>query len=262
MRAWVQQLSPTSNFYLSMVQAAHWFGQRGYEIVPFEVSEIALGRLDDDLVKTPDEMVLRGGVETVHLALARAGRPSPPVLDLPESLSPWFGRRVWKTTLGDVRRLVETPDYQPCHIKPLVQHKLFTGTIIRAFRDLIATARVPDDVLVLVQGCVDFVSEWRAYVLRGEILHVGHYRGDPLLFPDARLMRAALEAFEDRPIAFGMDWGVTRTGESLLVEVNDGYSLGNYGLRGPEYTAMIEARWRELMGLPDNGVGVRLYEQL
>lgn len=153
MRAWVQQLSSSSNVYLSMVQAAHWFGQRGYEVVPFEFGEIALGRLDEDLSKTPEEMVLRGGVETVRLALVRAGRPDPPILDLPTSLSPWFGRRVWQATMGEVRALVETANFEPCHIKPLKDHKLFTGTVVRAFRDLIATAAVPDDVLVLVQGC-------------------------------------------------------------------------------------------------------------
>jgi len=64
-----------------------------------------------------------------------------------------------------------------------------------------------------------------------------------------------VQAFEDRPISFGMDWGITSAGPTILVEVNDGFSLGNYGLRGPEYTALIEARWRQLMGLPDNGVG-------
>lgn len=52
-----------------------------------------------------------------------------------------------------------------------------------------------------------------------------------------------------------MDWGVTEDGRTLLVEVNDGFALGNYGVRLFEYTAMIEARWRQLMGLSDNGVG-------
>ena len=59
-----------------------------------------------------------------------------------------------------------------------------------------------------------------------------------------------------------MDWGVTDTGQTLLVEVNDGFALGNYGFalgnygtKGYHYTAMIECRWRELMGLSDNGVG-------
>jgi hypothetical protein len=52
-----------------------------------------------------------------------------------------------------------------------------------------------------------------------------------------------------------MDWGLTAGGQTLLVEVNDGYAMENNGLHGMPFTAMIEARWRQLMGLEDNGVG-------
>ena len=52
-----------------------------------------------------------------------------------------------------------------------------------------------------------------------------------------------------------MDWAVTRDGRTILVEVNDGFALGNDGVPGHQYTALIEARWRQLMGLEDNGVG-------
>lgn len=52
-----------------------------------------------------------------------------------------------------------------------------------------------------------------------------------------------------------MDWGITAKGETVLIEVNDAVALGNYGLEGRLHTAMIEARWRQLMSLPDNGIG-------
>lgn len=255
MRAYVQEVRKQDPIYLGLLQTAFWFEQRGYEVVPFQFDEITQGRLDDDLLNHPEEMVLRGGVETVRQALLRVGRPMPPNLDLPESLAEWRGRRVWESTLGDIRRSVELPDFVPVHVKPLRHHKLFKGTIVRQFRDLIPTAGIDSTVPVLVQEYVEFVSEWRVSVLRDRILKVGHYRGDPVRFPDAKCMQTALSAFRERPIGFAMDWGITASGQTFLVEVNDGYSLGNYGLAGAEYTALIEARWRQLMGLPDNGVG-------
>lgn len=261
MRAYVQQVQQHEPTYLAMVQTAHWFWLRGYEVVWFQFDEIAQGRLDDDLQHNPDEMVVRGGVETIRQVLVRAGRPLPPNFDLPLSLSKWIARRVWQSTMGEVRAAVDSEGFEPLHMKPLVHHKLFPGTVVRAFRDLIPTASVPNEVPILAQQYVDFVSEWRVSILRDNILNVGHYRGDPLLFPDACVVRSAVTAFDERPIAFAMDWGLTSSGQTLLVEVNDGYALGNYGLRGPDYTALIEARWRELMGLPDNGVGNLPYEQ-
>jgi hypothetical protein len=126
---------------------------------------------------------------------------------------------------------------------------------VYGLRDLIASAAVPDNTPVLAQQRIEFVSEWRVSILRDKILNVANYKGNPLLFPDVGMMQSAIEAFTERPIAFGMDWGITASGQTLLVEVNDGYALGNYGLNGMPFTAMIEARWRQLMGLPDNGVG-------
>lgn len=254
-RAYVQHVRESDSIYLPMVEAAHWFGLRGYEVIRFEFADIDNGLLDEDLLQNPDEMVVRGGVGTIRRLLKRAGRPLPPNIDLPASLSRWIGRRFWESTLGQIRSAVDSEGFQPVHVKPLRDHKLFKGTVVRAFRDLISTASIASDVPVLVQEYVEFVSEWRASVLRTRILNVGHYRGDPLVFPDPEVIRSAVLAFEDRPISFGLDWGITKSGETLLVEVNDGFSLGNYGLRGAEYSALIEARWRQLMGLPDNGVG-------
>jgi hypothetical protein len=254
-KVYVQKVRDSDAIYLPMLESAHWFNQRGYEVVWFETEDISNGILDDDLLLHPDETIVRGGVGTIRQLLKRAGRPAPPNIDLPDSLTEFIGRHYWQSTMGKIRSKVDSPQFEPIHIKPLNWHKLFKGTVVRAFRDLIPTAAISADEPLLVQEFVEFVSEWRAFILRDEILHVGHYRGDPLLFPDPNVVKTSVRSFVGRPIGFGMDWGITTSGQTLLVEVNDGFSLGNYGLRGPGYTAIIEARWRQLMGLADNGVG-------
>jgi hypothetical protein len=45
-----------------------------------------------------------------------------------------------------------------------------------------------------------------------------------------------------------MDWGVTRDERTLLVEVNDAYSLGSYGLDPLVYAPMLADRWFEMTG--------------
>ncbi len=256
MRAYVQQVKQDSSFYLASIEASHWFWERGYEVVSFRFQDIHAGLLDEWLLERSDETVVRAGVEAIRTLLARAGRPTPPNFDLPDSLSPWICRFTWETTLGEVRNQVDSEvPFNPFHVKPLLHHKLFKGTVVYGLRDLIASAAVPDNTPVLAQQRIEFVSEWRVSILRDKILNVANYKGNPLLFPDVGMMQSAIEAFTERPIAFGMDWGITASGQTLLVEVNDGYALGNYGLNGMPFTAMIEARWRQLMGLPDNGVG-------
>ncbi len=61
-------------------------------------------------------------------------------------------------------------------------------------------------------------------------------------------MIAALEAYTERPIAFGMDWGITAAGQSMLIEINDGYSYGKLwvawdGACRHDRSAMARARW-------------------
>ena len=128
--------------------------------------------------------------------------------------------------------------------------------MVSAYRDFISLSGIPDEEPVIVQELVNMVSEWRATVLRNSVLNVAHYKGDAMLFPDPKTIREALDAFSDAPIGFGMDWAVTDDGRTILIEVNDGFALGNYGVRGHDYTALIECRWRQLMGLDDNGVGL------
>ena len=43
-----------------------------------------------------------------------------------------------------------------------------------------------------------------------------------------------------------MDFGVTADGRTLMIEVNDGYSLGCYGLLYLDYAKLLSARWAEL----------------
>ncbi len=229
-----------------MLELGYAFWERGFEVVPFEFAALCRGDLDPWLDRDLPAVVV-GHIAAVRRALEIAGCPPPEVPDFPPALLPWVGRALSRSTLGEVRRRLELePEAFPLHVKPALDDRLFQGTLIRAFADLIPLAAVDPMTEVLVQGPVEFVSEWRAYVQAGGILRVCNYQGDPLRFPDRGVLEAGLAAFEDAPTAYGADWGVTRGGETLLVEVNDASALGNYGLHGHEMAGFMEARWREL----------------
>jgi hypothetical protein len=242
--------------YCQSQQVDHWFWERGYEVIPFDRRELLDGELDRYLVDDRENTIVYGAVAIVHDALRRLSIPSPPNMDFPESLRAFFGRRIWHTTMDVIRETERSrPHELPLHVKPRDRQKLFKGTLVRDYASLIPLAGVEDSEPVIAQESVVFRSEWRATVLRGAVINVAHYKGDPLAFPDASRIAAAVAAFAEQPIGFALDWGVTDRNETILVEANDGFALGNYGVRGHQYTAMIECRWRELVGLADNGVG-------
>jgi hypothetical protein len=56
--------------------------------------------------------------------------------------------------------------------------------------------------------------------------------------------------FKSSPVAYALDFGLTKKNniyQDILVEVNDGTSLGNYGLDSIHYAEMLVARWFEIV---------------
>lgn len=47
--------------------------------------------------------------------------------------------------------------------------------------------------------------------------------------------------------AYSIDLGVTADGQTLLVEVNEGYTLGGYGLASVVYARFLETRWEQFV---------------
>lgn len=238
----VYVLRPDDSAYSMNRQAALvGFTLRGEEVRLFDAAEL------DALPLAAGDIVV-GGVGVVRRAMARLGVAAPPTPSIPDSLRAFAGRKTWRAPLIEARRAVERG--QSLFVKPLPdQQKLFTGQPMRQFSDLLATAHLPDDQLVDCAELTPFVSEMRVFVMRGEIIDARPYKGDPLIFPDPERIRAAAAAFEDAPAAYALDMGVVEDGRTLLVEVNDIYATGAYGLAPVRYAAMIDAAWAELRGL-------------
>lgn len=223
------------------------FVERGYEVRFADLAAMA-----GDAVAVDSGTVTVGSVAFVRRALRRLAAEPPP-LGYPACLRAYLGRRVWATNWAEVRARVG-PDTatRAVFVKPRDHDKAFTGYVVSAFRDLIRTAGWPAEMPLWAAEPVRFVSEWRYFVLRGDVIGVGHAKGDPFRHPDPIVVRAAVADFAlEAPVAYGIDLGVTDDGATLLIEVNEGFSLGCYGLGPLAYSGFLIARWRELTELID-----------
>ena len=93
-------------------------------------------------------------------------------------------------------------------------------------------------------------SEFRAYVIGARTVALDHYDGDPDLRPCERVIAEAVRAYYDSgeaPAGYGIDFGVLDDGSTALVEANDGYALGAYGIAADLYADVLLARWAQLM---------------
>lgn len=240
MNAALIQRCPSSGEFINPGCYSAWYGfqKRGIETRFFTWPELKAGQVQLD-----KEVVVVGGIEAVRLALSSLGYAQPVNFDYPACLEPIFHRQVKRSVLA---YLGET---MPVFVKPYGEHKLFPGHTVSKYRDLIRTASCAEDTEVWMSGLVEFVSEYRYSVNRGKIVGAGCYNGDPTIHPNTEVIRWSVDTFEasgGAPIAYNMDLGVLSTGETALVEVNDGFAFGPYGLDPIKHSGMLEDRWSEM----------------
>lgn len=219
--------------------AAAYFGfdKLGYEIYFYE------GTPPNDLY---DSDVVVGWIRSVKQALKNINIVPPGEIDYPEDLMEFFDRKIWKSNLNNITE----KDY-PVFIKPQVG-KYFNGKLVTKFSDMIGFRyEVKDGCDIWCSEPVNFLVEYRVFIRYGQILGSRKYKGDSFLNIDKSVVEKAIEKFKDIPAGCSMDFGLTDDGRTLLVEVNDGYALGNYGLYNTLYAKMIAARWAEMSNTRD-----------
>lgn len=221
----------------------HYLAWQGFHEMGFETRFF---KKFSDLQDANREDVVCGYVGTVKRRLRSLGIAIEDV-DYPEELTNFLGRKVWSSTINEINN---SPELWPVFIKSK-EGKVVTGTVIRSPKDLIGCGIPGENFPVYCSTPIDIVTEWRSFVRYGEILDVRHYRGDWTKFLDPEVVRQAVKDYTSAPAGCSMDFALTSDGKTVLIEVNDGYSLGAYGLFYIDYAKLLSARWAELTGTED-----------
>ena len=197
----------------------------------------------DEVPVSPWHVVV-ASIEDTIVYFKDLGLPSLLALNVPSELMKFAGRKIEYMTMGEFRKDTR----EPIFVKPNGQAKAFVAGVLRkSSSKSFLFPDVPDSESVLVSEVVDFVSEYRGYVIRGDLKGIKHYLGDIRVFPDMDVVDEAIRAYTSDPAGYSIDFGVTSEGKTLLIECNDGWSLGNYGLDHQVYANLLMARWDELM---------------
>lgn len=140
----------------------------------------------------------------------------------------------------------------PCFIKPSQEIKAFTGVIVNNYNEAMLFTQNYQKFVEVQDPIYDIESEYRVYVNKDRgILGVKHYLGDPYLKLDENFVSevhlAAKKNLKEN--SYSLDFGIKENGENFLIEVNDGWAIGNYGLTPYDYYSFIKARWLQLTEL-------------
>lgn len=220
------------------------FTRRGVPVEPFHKKKALRHRLP---VKR--DTLVAGDVDSVHAALKALGVDVPTSDSYPAELRGFLGRRIWTSTVGRLEEAFTLSDREPVFVKPAASLKRFSGIVIESTADLHRFAGTSRRTPVYCSEVVSFATEARAFVIRGDVVDVRRYEGDGPN-PDLAFVQAVVAAWTATgraASAYGIDFGVLKDGDTVLLELNDGFALGAYGLADELYAELIVTRWLELV---------------
>lgn len=108
---------------------------------------------------------------------------------------------------------------------------------------------IQEETNYVVSTRVDFLSEYRVFVHRGEVLAVQNYLGNPLLFPNEKTINSIVRKYEItclHPQSYTLDIGVIRSldhpseTETVPIEIHPFTSCGLYGFLDRDIPDMLE----------------------
>lgn len=236
---------------INIANAMYGFRELGAEIIPYH-------KIDEIYEMVSEDDIVLDYIDQCNIIFKKFGK-EPRVTDYPDNFERFLGRKIWTDTI-DSFSSDESKWGAGYFVKP-VRSKAFTGKIISSINDLIGCGSCYENYEVLVSEGLNIKAEWRCFILYDEIIDVRPYgvlldprRKSYLYHYDEQILQEMLEEFkkiENRPTACSMDICLTTEGKTLLIEFNDAYALGHYGLAPILYAKFISARWSQILERDD-----------
>lgn len=236
---------------INIANAMYGFLELGAEVVPYH-------SLDDIYDSVSREDIVLDYIKQCNEVFHKFG-VSPQIPDYPDAFNQFLGRKVWRDTIDSISS--DEGKWSAGYFVKPVKDKVFTGKIISSISDLVGCGSCYENYEVLVSEPIDILAEWRGFIRYDELLDVRPYgllldntRKSYEYHYDSSVVNRMMNAFREwngRPAACSMDICYTKDGRTLLVEMNDAYALGCYGLPSVIYAKFISARWSQLLERPD-----------
>jgi hypothetical protein len=203
----------------------------------------------DEIEDRDPETLIVGGIGNVRKRLKYLGIDKPlNEIDYPAELTKYLGRKVWTSTIEE---LFENEKDWNVFVKPKNETKKFAGKVVKEYKDFIGLTDKDNPTEIWCSEIVKFKTEWRCFIRYKSILDIRQYKGvwDSTL--DLNIIKNAVNDFSNSPNAYALDFGIDENNNMKLVEVNDGHSLGSYGISSINYAKFLSARWAELTKTKD-----------
>jgi len=206
---------------------------QNYRLTSFE--EVQSGKFDL-LIKNN---LFVGSVEFMKEVFSRIGKEN---IRVPKNSN----REHKVMTLGEAKEISKS---KSIFIKPF-DIKLFTGFILDQMINN-SISDISDDTLIMVYDVFSspIKSEFRCYVHRNNVVDIRNYSGDLFCLPNEEYLNSVIDLNKtfDFPISYTIDIGVLENDENVVIEYNDMWAIGNYGMPNDLYLRLLRDRYFEIV---------------
>ncbi|CND59459.1 MULTISPECIES: ATP-grasp domain-containing protein [Yersinia] len=243
-------------FYLQMVGGhqlqreealvAQYLNAIGKPFTKCSLSQIQRARVAID-----NAVLIVGNVSFMKAALRQLSLELPNIETYPDCLLDYLGRQVWQGTLAELDSYLKMYP-EGIFIKPSLRTKRFTG-FVTEFSDDARLYGISKREPVWYSQPVNWISEWRVYVVDNQVRYIALCEGDRAAVPEQRVIGSAVQMVANSatlPRSYAIDFGITDSGDTTLIEMNDGLAIGAYDSISPEiYFNLLLSRWQELTSI-------------
>lgn len=212
-----------------------------YEPIGFNKSDLITGKLDNIGLKN----IVVGSIDGMRLLFRRINKLPQPI-DFPDFL---FVENLLNREVKQIRLNEFIEDFKlklkPKFVKP-VETKIFDGALISKLSHLNYLNNYGNP-LVWVSEPMNIVSEYRIYVHDNQMVYSCNYCGDFKQIPLYSYIEDLISKFKNSPISYTIDVGILKNGETSIIEFNDFWAIGSYGLYCIDYSHMLEDRYFEII---------------
>lgn len=247
MTAWILTDSKGIPLSRSMYELMEGFEHIGEEIQFYTAADI----FAENIPYTDDNIVVGHNDHCIRHVEKISGKKYTPI-DYPSALKSYLYRDIEQYTLGWLRDRINqgfVTEDNPVFVKTIKQ-KYITGFVCNGMSDYVShCSGYDDDVKIHVSEVLDIISEYRVYVHWHDVVDCRRYKGDWSVAPDKKVIDNMLDLLknENMPCSYSIDVGITDFEDTFLVECNDGFALGNYGLCPSIYAQMHRDRWFQMV---------------
>ena len=179
----------------------------------------------------------------------------------PKCLQEFYKRDIWEATLLDAKRdYLDNANY---FIKPRYEFKTFTGFNIQGTTDNNKdinkiTNKYKHKYPIYCSELIKIISEYRVYVANNKILEIVHYWDNEIydknIIKNAKInekiVKRAVQTLsnsDENLDGYAIDFAIIENGDTVLLELNKGFSIDSYTASDETYYKVIKSRWDELI---------------